>query len=158
MKLSILSANNKQVGTMSAPAQFNEPVRVDLIKRAVLAIQSNRRQPYGPNPEAGKNYAATLSKRRRKYRGGYGRGVARTPRKVMARRGTWFHYVGAIAPNTVGGRRAHPPQVDKDWKQKVNKKERKKAIRIFVESHVKSRKQLSEWKIAPIASHDKFHA
>ena len=47
----------------------------------------------------------------------------------MWRRGTQFMWVGALAPGTVGGRKAHPPKASKIWNLKINKKERAKAIR-----------------------------
>lgn len=40
-----------------------------------------------------------------------------------------MNWVGAFAPNTVGGRRAHPPKVEKIWSLKINHQERRKAIR-----------------------------
>jgi large subunit ribosomal protein L4e len=55
--------------------------------------------------------------------------MARTPRKTLWHRGTQFGWVGAFAPNTVGGRRAHPPKASKDWSMNINIKERRKAIR-----------------------------
>jgi len=36
---------------------------------------------------------------------------------------------GAQAPNTPGGRRAHPPRPEKDWTEKINRKERALALR-----------------------------
>lgn len=114
---------------MKFPEQFEEPVREDLIQRSVLAIQSNKRQPYGADSRAGKKQAALVSKRRRDFKGVYGKGQSRGPRKTMSRRGSQFHFVGAFAPNTVGGRKAHPPKAEKVWSQKINKKENRKAIR-----------------------------
>lgn len=38
-------------------------------------------------------------------------------------------WIGALAPGTVGGRRAHPPKAAKEWQLKINVNERKKAIR-----------------------------
>ncbi len=116
-------------GTRELPEQFNEAVNPDLIKRAVLFEQSLARKPYGSYKEAGKGYAVTVYKRRRHYRGSYGIGISRVPRKVMSRRGARFRWTGAFAPGTVGGRRAHPPKAEKVWKQKMNKKEYLKAIR-----------------------------
>lgn len=124
-----MSSNNKETGSVILPLQFNEPIRPDLIKKAVLSLQAEHRQPYGAFPMAGKRSSSIVSKRRRDYRGSYGIGIARTPRKVMSRRGTRMNWVGAFAPNTVGGRRSHPPKADKIWTQKVNKKENRKAIR-----------------------------
>jgi len=128
MKIPILDQTNNKKGEIELPSQFTESVREDLIHRAVITIQSNKRQPYGAAPEAGKRSSSIVSKRRRKYRGSYGIGISRTPRKVMSRSGTRMNWVGAFAPNTVGGRRAHPPK-SKDWTKKLNKKERRKAIR-----------------------------
>ena len=110
------------------PKQFNEPVRKDLIYRAVVTVQANKRQPYGSFVDAGMNVSAKLSRRRRDYKGSYGQGIARSPRKIMSHRGTRFNWVGALAPNTVGGRRAHPPKSDRIWDKKLNVKERRKAL------------------------------
>lgn len=129
MELKILSLESKEVGKVRLPAQFQEAVRPDLIKRAVEAIQSAMRQPYSSDPRAGKKASAKLSRRRRKYKGAYGRGISRAPRKTLTRRGTQFIWVGAFAPGTVGGRRALPPRPEKAWMKKINDKERKKAIR-----------------------------
>jgi large subunit ribosomal protein L4e len=111
------------------PRQFTESFRPDLIKRAVLSIQGNRRQKYGAKPGAGQRPSAYLSKRRKSYRTCYGKGISRTPRKILSRRGLNFYFVGAVAPNTVGGRRAHAPKAEKNWGLKMNHKERRLAIR-----------------------------
>lgn len=129
MKADVLNINGKTVKTISLPEQFNEEIRPDVIKRAVLAVQANKRQAYGANPRAGKRASAKLSRRRRKYRGAYGHGISRVPRKILTRRGRNFYWVGAVAPGMVGGRRAHPPKAEKIWEQKINKKERRLAIR-----------------------------
>jgi len=129
MKLDIIDLTNAKVGEIILPSQFEEEFRPDLIKRAVLAIQSRRRQSYAASKLAGKRASAKLSRRRRDYRGAYGFGISRVPRKIMTRRGTRMNWVGAFAPGTVGGRRAHPPKSEKVWDKKINKKERLKAIR-----------------------------
>lgn len=129
MKLNIIDQSNNKVGEVKLPIQFEEEFRPDLIQRAVLAIQSHKRQPYAASTEAGKRASAKLSRRRRKYRGSYGIGISRVPRKILSRRGTRMNWVGAFAPGTVGGRRAHPPKTEKIWQKKINEKERSKAIR-----------------------------
>ncbi|MBW2979999.1 50S ribosomal protein L4 [Candidatus Woesearchaeota archaeon] len=129
MKVSVLSSSKEKKKEIDLPSQFGEEIRPDLILRAVLAVQSNKRQPYGASPEAGKRASAIISKRRHDYRGSYGFGISRTPRKILSRRGTRMYWVGAVAPGTVGGRRAHPPKAEKNYSQKINKKERRKAIR-----------------------------
>ncbi len=129
MKLAIKDAANTKKGEIELPAQFSEVVREDLIHHAVITLQANKRQPYGAAPKAGTRSSSIISKRRRKYRGSYGIGISRTPRKVMSRSGTRMNWVGAFAPNTVGGRRAHPPKASKNWTKKLNKTERRKALR-----------------------------
>ena len=129
MKATIIDGNGKESGSMELPEQFSEEYRPDLISRAVLAIESNTRQPYGADPMAGKRAAAKLSKRRRDYKSCYGKGISRVPRKILLRRGERMNWVGAFAPGTTKGRKAHPPKADKDWFKKINKKENRKAIR-----------------------------
>jgi len=129
MELKILGKDNKEMGKQKLPVQFDEVVRVDLIKRAVEAIESRDRQSYGADPRAGKKQAARLSRRRRDYKGAYGKGLSRVPRKTMTRRGMQMIFVGAFAPGTVGGRRAFPPTSERNFAQGINDKERKKAIR-----------------------------
>ncbi|MEA3378574.1 MAG: 50S ribosomal protein L4 [Nanoarchaeota archaeon] len=129
MKADVLSLEGKKLKSIDLPSQFEEEYRPNLIKRAVLAIFSHRRQKYGANPEAGKRSSSKISRRRKKYRGAYGHGISRVPRKILSRSGVQFNWVGAFAPGTVGGRRAHPPKAEKNWGQKINVKERRKAIR-----------------------------
>jgi large subunit ribosomal protein L4e len=125
----VYSVNGEVAGNIDLPSQFKEEFRPDLIKRAVLAQQSHNIQPTSTMPGAGNQYSAYLSKRRREYRGTYGAGRSRTPRKVMSRKGTRFDFKGAKAPQTVGGRKAHPSKLEKLRSEKINDKERKKAIR-----------------------------
>ena len=136
MKLKIISTQGAASGEATLPGQFTEPVRSDLIKRAVEVIFANSRQPYGASEGAGMRHSANLSRRRHKYRGSYGFGISRVPRKIMSRRGTRFNWVGAVAPGTVGGRRAHPPKAEKIWAKKINKKERRKAIRSAISATI----------------------
>jgi len=98
---------------VTLPLAFSVPVRPDLIRRAVVAAQSHRIQPHGTTPTAGLRHSTRWS--------GKGKGVARTPRLMDSMR-------GAQAPNTVGGRPAHPPMVDTLWRKKINVKERRGAF------------------------------
>ncbi len=109
----LYSVKGKPVKALDLPPVFGHEVRPDAIRRAVTAFQANRRQPYGPAPRAGLRHSVSWW--------GKGRGVSRVPRlKGPGGR-------GAQAPNTVGGRRAHPPRPDRNWKKKLNKKERRLA-------------------------------
>jgi large subunit ribosomal protein L4e len=129
MKVSIIDTKNASVGSVELPKQFDEPIRADLISRAVLTIQANNRQPYGASPLAGMRHVTELSRRRRDYKTSYGKGISRVPRKIMSRNGVQMNWVGAFAPGTRGGKNAHPPKASKVWDLKINDSERKKAIR-----------------------------
>jgi len=129
MKVKVFDQNGQSTKEVELPIQFSEPIRLDLIKRAVLTIQSNKIQPYGVKPEAGKRQVSYVSKRRNDYKSTYGIGQSRTPRKIMSRSGSQFNWTGAFAPQTVGGREAHPPKASKIWALKINKKEMFMALR-----------------------------
>lgn len=129
MKVDVMDLQGKKSKTVELPVQFSEAYEPNLVKRAVLAFLSRLRQPYGADPRAGFRQSAKLSRRRRDYRGGYGKGISRVPRKIMWRRGLQFGWAGATISGTVGGRRAHPPKADKNWVKDINKKEKSKAIR-----------------------------
>ncbi len=114
VKAKVLDLSGNIVREISLPGVFREEYRPDLIKRAVLAIQSHRLQPKGTSPLSGRQTSAESW--------GVGRGVSRVPRIKNGRR-------AARVPQAVGGRRAHPPKVEKVLKLKINDKERRKAIR-----------------------------
>jgi large subunit ribosomal protein L4e len=107
--VNIYSVEGKAVRTIELPAVFMTSIRTDLIRRAVIAAQANRRQPYGPGARSGMRHAVSTW--------GKGRGVSRVQRMTGQQ-------TGAESPGTVGGRRAHPPRPDHDWSKKINKKER----------------------------------
>lgn len=114
---------------MALPTQFDERVRSDIVKRAVLSIQSKNRQPYGADPEAGLQHVTRWKQRNNAFRTKKGKGISRIPRKILLGRGEQFYSVGAESPNTRGGRTAHPPKAEKDFSEEINNKERRKAIR-----------------------------
>ena len=129
LKMKVLDLQGNKVKEIKTPEQFNEPYHPNLIKRAVLAIRENKRQPYGAYPLAGKRQAVDISRRRKDYKGSYGKGMSRVARKTMWHRGSQFAWEGAFVPGTKGGRKAHPPKAEKNRKVKVNVKENRKAIR-----------------------------
>lgn len=129
MKIPTYSIQKQRKNEVELPLQFQEAYRPDLIKRSVHALQSAARQAYGASSEAGFRHSSRVSKRRRDYRGCYGFGVSRVNRKVLSRRGTRMFWVGAFSPQTVGGRRAHPPKQIKLVERLINTKENRKAIR-----------------------------
>ena len=110
----IFNLEGKATGKISLPSVFGATLRPDVIKRAVLAIQSSRFQPQGRDPMAGKRTSAESR--------GVGLAIARIPRtKGPAGR-------GALAPGTVGGRAAHPPTSLKKIVKRIPKKERRLAL------------------------------
>jgi len=112
--IKVFNLDGKPVEKIKLPPIFETPVRPDVIKRAVLAIQSARFQPKGRDPMAGKRTTAESR--------GVGLGIARIPRiKGPAAR-------GAFAPGTVGGRLAHPPTPEKKIVKKIPKKEKRLAL------------------------------
>jgi large subunit ribosomal protein L4e len=115
MKVKVHSLTETKAEDVELPGVFDTLIRDDLIKRAVISAQSARYQPYSPHPLAGKQTSAVSI--------GKGRGIARVRRTSSGR------HVGAFVPQAVGGRRAHPPKVEKRIHKKINDKERKLAIR-----------------------------
>ena len=127
--MKVNSVEGKALHDIILPEQFKEELRKDLIRRAYNALRSNEVQPKGAMPRAGLRHSTFLRKRRHVFKSVFGHGRSRTPRKTMSRNGQQFALVGALAPNTVGGRRAHPPKSEKVIVEKINTKERRKAIR-----------------------------
>ena len=114
MKCNVYSVDGNVVESIEVPAVFGTEFRPDLIRRSVLSSISSRSQPYGPNPLSGKRTSAESL--------GKNRGIARLPRMKSGPRR------GAFVTQTVGGRRAHPPVVEKIIHEKINKKERRLAL------------------------------
>ncbi len=114
MKAQILSLDGTVARDIDLPEAFSEEYRPDLIRKAVLALQSTRRQPHGTYPYAGIESSAVGW--------GSGRGASHVPRIKSGSR-------AAKVPQAKGGREAHPPVVQKVLVQRINKKEKQKAFR-----------------------------
>lgn len=130
MRAKVLSLEGQVLKEVELPAVFTEPIRPDLILRSVLTAQSRRRQPYGVDVLAGKRTSAHYHGRRRLRFGVamMGMEMARMPR-IHAKAPPHLLYRARFVPQAVKGRRAHPPKVEKVWAQKMNWKERRKALR-----------------------------
>ena len=111
----VFDLKGEEVSTRNLPQIFNTPTRPDVIKRAVVTIQSHKYQPQGRDPMAGKRNTAESRHA--------GLGIARVPR--LKERGQR----AAFAPGTVGGRSAHPPESKKNIRKKLPKKEMRLALR-----------------------------
>ena len=128
----VFSTDGKGEEEIKLPEVFNTKVNYATLKKAFLAEQSEKFQLKYTDPMAGKRKVARLTKRRRSYKTSYGRGLDRTPRKTLSKIGTNFSYAGAVAPNTVGGRQAHPPKAEKNLIKEINKKERRLAVKMGI--------------------------
>ncbi|WP_459192228.1 50S ribosomal protein L4 [Halosimplex sp. J119] len=115
METTVLDLNGDDDGSVELPEVFETEYRPDVIRRAVLAAQANRKQDYGSDDYAGLRTPAESQ--------GSGRGMAHVPRE---------NGQGARVPQTVGGRRAHPPKEEKDRGLDLNTKEKKLAVRSAV--------------------------
>ena len=111
----VFDLKGEEVSKLNLPQIFNTSSRPDVIKRAVVAIQSHKYQPQGRDPMAGKKNTAESR--------GTGLGISRMPR--LKSRG----HRAAFAPGTVGGRSAHPPEAEKKIRKKIPKKEMHLALR-----------------------------
>jgi len=108
----IFDLTGKSVGKVKLPAVFQTTYRPDVIKRAVVTMQTHRIQPQGRDVMAGKHTVAESL--------GVGRGKSRISI--------------AFAPGTVGGRAAHPPVSEKKIAKKITKNERRLALHSAIAS------------------------
>src|SRR3990167_1103946 len=124
MKATIYSLEGKKTNEIELPKLFDNKIREDLAIKLYEIEKSLAKQLYSPSPFAGKRHSASgiISHLRHDWKGHYGKGISRIPRKVMWRRGTQFFWIGAEVASTRGGRRAHPPKINSQIK-KINKKE-----------------------------------
>jgi large subunit ribosomal protein L4e len=111
----IFDLDGKAVSKLRVPKVFKTPLRPDVIKRAVVAIQSRRFQPQGRDPLAGKRRSVESL--------GAGHGLSRFPRlRAGGQRATF-------AVGTVGGRTAYPPVAGKKITKGLPRKEMRLAVR-----------------------------
>ncbi|MDP4039615.1 MAG: 50S ribosomal protein L4 [Candidatus Pacearchaeota archaeon] len=131
MKSIIYNIKGEKKGDVELPNAFNRKIRKDVALKYFEVDKFS--QPYRPAENAGKKHSAsgTISHKRHDWKGHYGKGISRIPRKTMSRRGQNFHWIGAEISSVRGGRRAHPPKgIGKE--KKLNKKE----IQIAMESGI----------------------
>jgi len=114
MQVNVYGQDGNVKGQAKLPEAFGEALRPDLVRKAVNVMHANARQPYGSDPYAGTRPVVKATRP--------GQGMSRVTRGVGTGR-------AGFTPNNVTGRRAHPPLVEKDWSEKINKKERAKALR-----------------------------
>lgn len=129
MKATLYDLKGEKKSEVQLPEFFDMPVREDIVAKYLESYKLMNKQLHAPYAEAGKRHSAsgTISHRRHEWKGHYGKGISRVPRKAMWRRGTQFYWVAAEVAGTRGGRRAHPPRAFIS-PRKVNDKEIKLAM------------------------------
>lgn len=129
MKTEIYNIEGKAEKSVELPQCFSEPVRPDLIKRAVLSEESRTYQPKGAFPRAGLQTSAVYDGRKDDFGSLKNRGQAKLPREVGAK---GQHGKVKRIPSAVKGRRAHPPKAAKILVEEMNEKEYRKALRTAI--------------------------
>lgn len=114
MKIPVLNLTNEKIDEVDLPKVFETPIKPEVIQRAVIAQQSTSFQAQGRDPMAGKRNTA-LSR-------GTGHAQARLPRLKQSGKADF-------AVQAVGGHLAVPPKSEKVTVKRINKKERRLAIR-----------------------------
>jgi len=147
--------------TLKLPRVFSERLEPELIARAVLAIQTSKKQAQGTKPRAGRENTAEYRGMRGLPQGqrGINVGHARLPR--LKNRTMILSGRVAGIPRAVGGPKAHPPKAEKKFVEKINKKEKRKALKSAVASSankelVSNRHRIADSVIVPIVVVDKF--
>lgn len=160
MKVSVYGLDGKSDKKIDLPEIFEEEVRPDIINRATISLRSKRYQPKGVSKLAGLQTTAEYIGRRGAYRASIATGRARLPRLKLPKGGR-----GEVrkVPQSRGGRRAHPPKPQKILAEKINKKERRKAIRSAIAAtasidYVKKRCHVVSNKELPIVVDNAFES
>lgn len=122
----VYDLNGTRVREIKLPKVFTTPVRADLIKRAVLAMQANRRQAFGTNILSGLRTSAHYHGVKDTRYSMKNKEMARGPRVHESSPGQTYRM--RRVPQAVGGREAHPPRVEKILIQKINEKEKRIAV------------------------------
>ena len=126
-KVIIYDIKGNKKSEKDLPEIFDSKIREDITLKYFEADKI--KQPYRPDYRAGRKHSAsgTISHKRHDWKGHYGKGISRVPRKTMWRRGTQFYWIGAEISGARGGRKAHAP-VGIGKEKKINLKEIKIAM------------------------------
>jgi len=125
MKAKLFDKSGKAKGEVDLPKCFSGKVRADVLLKVFEAQKGVYAQAYGAMKGAGAQYSASgiSKKKRHDWKGTYGKGISRVPRKIMSRHGASFNWIGATVSSARGGRRPHAPRAGKNVFKKINKKE-----------------------------------
>ncbi|MFH1234332.1 MAG: 50S ribosomal protein L4 [Candidatus Diapherotrites archaeon] len=157
----VFALDGKKLREESLPAVFSGIIEPELIERAVLAINSASKQPQGVMPHAGMNTTAEYRASRKLPANVRGMNIERSrlPRTKNHRAKNAGRVAGV--PRSVGGPKAHPPRVEKNIEEKINKKEKRAALNSAVaasrEFSLVSKRHFFEKEIPlPVVIEDKF--
>lgn len=137
IKADVYSTDGKKLKSVNLPRVFETDYRPDIIQRAVVSEQSEKRQPRGSDLLAGlRTSAEYFGRRRDAYRMTINKGMSRLPRVKTPGGG-----LGAVKriPSSRGGRRAHPPKLSKAYAKKINMREWLYALRSAISSTADSK-------------------
>ena len=160
-KADVLSLDGKKLREMDLPLVFGTEVDMGLIKRAVISVQTGRIQPKGPSTRAGRDMTA-------QYIGARGKpamyrtiNVERAGLPRLRNRRYLLQGLVAGVPHAVGGPRVHRLNKDRVIWERINNKERKKAIAAAIAATaqpelVKARGHRFEAKALPLVVEQKF--
>lgn len=123
MKIQILDAKGNKTGEINTEI-FGGVIREDIIQKIVEIEKLEEKQFYAPYMWSGMETSASgnVKHNRHVWKTDRGKGMSRFPKKRMSDKGDRFVWMGAVSPETKGGRRAHPPHVIRR-ELKINKKE-----------------------------------
>jgi large subunit ribosomal protein L4e len=161
MYASVINLQGQVVERIRLPKAMFKEIREDLILRAFLATMSKKRQPYGADIFAGKRTSAHYHGKRRYRWTMMLREMARMPR-IHAYGPPHLMWEARLVPQARKGRRAHPPKVEKIWVERINKKEKRKAIKSaiaasLIKEYVERRgHKIKELKVFPIVVEDEI--
>ncbi|MEM1584433.1 MAG: 50S ribosomal protein L4 [Nitrososphaerota archaeon] len=117
-KIPVIDLEGSKIGEASLPKVFYAPLRIDLVSRAFIHLQTHSLQPKGAFKGSGHKYSVDSW--------GAGYGMARISRINAS--GTGKAQAGGMVPSAVGGRPTHPPTPEKKIHKELNKKEKKIAL------------------------------
>ena len=111
MKANVYSVDGEKKAEIALPKIFDGRIREDIALKYYEADKEYH--PHSLSPLAGRKHSAsgTISHRRHEWKGHYGKGISRAPRKAMWKRGTQFYWVGAEINAARGGRVVHGPKI-----------------------------------------------
>lgn len=159
--IGVFSLDGKKLREISLPKVFSTSFHPNLIKRAVLSIQSAKIQRKGSYPLAGRDYSALYTARR--YLPAMERIMNTEHARVPHLKNRRNLLAGKVAnvPRAVHGPKAHPPKVEKNPLEKINRKEKKAALESAIAASIQmdlvsKRHVFSEKVSLPVVLEEKF--